>query len=59
MGNKTIKIDDNISILLREVQIQLEKVGIEKTLVQIHRVAIIEGITKTFDVIKEGELNET
>lgn len=52
---KSIHLEDDIHLQLNEIRFNLKKIGIEKTLYEIHDVAVRYGIDKTFNVIEEKE----
>lgn len=55
MGNKTIKLEDDIHIKLSEIQLNLRKVGIEITLREVCDTAVRCGIDNVFEIIKHED----
>lgn len=53
--NKSVHLEDDVHLKLKEIRFNLERVGIEKTLYQIHDVAIRHGIDNAFEIIKNEE----
>lgn len=57
MGNKTVHLEHDVYIKLNEIQLDLKKINIKKTIYQIHDVAIRHGIDNTFEIIKNEEIS--
>jgi len=55
-STKSIHLKNDVHLQLNEIRFNLKKIGIEKTLYEIHNVAVRHGIDNTFEIIKEGEL---
>jgi len=52
---KSIHLEDNIHLKISKIQIELEEIGIKKTLYQILDISIHHGIDSTFEFIKNSE----
>lgn len=56
MKGKTITLEESTHIKLCEIQLNLRKFGIEKTLREINNLAINNGINNVFEIIKNNEV---
>ena len=55
MKGKTITLEESTHIKLSEIQLNLRKFGIEKTLREITNLAINNGINNVIEVIKNNK----
>jgi len=56
---KSIHLEDDMHLQLNEIRFNLKKIGIEKTLYEIHDVALRNGIKNTFEIIKNNNRGKT
>jgi len=55
MGNKTIGIEEDVHIKLTEIQLDLRKIKIERTLHHLHDIAVRYGIDNVFKIAEDEE----
>jgi len=56
--SKSIHLKDDMYLQLNEIKFDLKKIGIEKTLYEIHGIALRNGIKNTFEIIKQNKNKE-
>lgn len=52
---KSIHLEDDVHMKLNEIQFNLKKIGIEKSLKYICDISIRKGIDNTFEFIRDSE----
>ena len=53
--NKSIHLEDDIHLKISKIQIELEEIGIKKTLYQITDVIMRHGVDNVFEFIKNSK----
>jgi len=56
--SKSIHLEDDIHLKISKIQLDLEEIGIKKTLYQITDVIMRHGIDNAFEFIKNSETSE-